>query len=79
MERFFVCLTSKNSIMKVCFSLILLSFALTSCKKEIVKSDEDITKGEVVSFKGNTSANDSLYTVAYLPTSTTGIFEKQRF
>ncbi len=71
MERFFVSLTLKIIIMKGCLSLILMCFVLLSCKKENVLKNESINNEEVVSFKGNSTAGDSLYTFSYLPTSTT--------
>jgi endonuclease G len=80
MERFFVCLTSKNRIMKVGLSLILMGFALFSCKKENTGIIEKVNNDEAVSsFKGNSSSTDSVYTVAYLPTSTTKQIVKHEY
>ena len=80
MERFFVSLSPKNSIMKVCLSFVLMSFALFSCKKQNVEVTEKESNQEAVSFKGNsTAADDSGYTIAYLPTSTTKQIVKRQY
>lgn len=65
--------------MKSYIGLMLLGFVLLSCKKEKEEIDENITKEEVVSFKANNSAKDSMYTVAYLPTSTTKQIVKHHY
>ena len=80
MERFFVSLTYKNRIMKVCLSLVLMGFALFSCKKETVEITEKESNQEAVAFKGNSTATDSaVYTIAYLPTSTTKQIVKHQY
>ncbi|MFC0780335.1 DNA/RNA non-specific endonuclease [Flavobacterium sp. HJSW_4] len=67
--------------MKVCLSLILTCFALFSCKKENAEINEKVSSAEAVSFKGNSSStdSDSVYTVAYLPTSTTKQIVKHQY
>ncbi|AWK07376.1 endonuclease [Flavobacterium crocinum] len=67
--------------MKAFLSLIFVSVTLFSCKKEIVQN-ENVSNSEVVSFKGNpnsTNSTDSLYTVTYLPTSTTKQIVKHQY
>ncbi|KAF2339894.1 DNA/RNA non-specific endonuclease [Flavobacterium tistrianum] len=65
--------------MKGCLGLILLSFALLSCKKENAKINEGGNSNEVVTFKENLTHKDSLYTIAYLPTSTTKQIVKHQY
>lgn len=80
MERFFCKFNlKKNKIMKVGLSLILMGFALFSCKKENAEITEKVNNEEAVSFAGNSSNTDSVYTVAYLPTSTTKQIVKHQY
>ncbi|WP_433834903.1 DNA/RNA non-specific endonuclease [Flavobacterium anhuiense] len=68
--------------MKVCLSLVLMSFALFSCKKENVEKEnleKENANKEAVSFKGNYASTDSVYSVAYLPTSTTKQIVKHQY
>lgn len=56
-------------IMRKYLVLVLISFMFFSCKKEAEIEKEVIEKQP--HFTSNQSSSDSLYTVAYLPTSTT--------
>lgn len=65
--------------MKSCLALILMSFALLSCKKENVEIKEGVIENAVVPFAENSTVTDSLYTAAYLPTSTTKQIIKHQY
>ncbi|MBW1657206.1 DNA/RNA non-specific endonuclease [Flavobacterium quisquiliarum] len=64
--------------MKVFLSLISLCVILVSCKKEVV-GKESVSNSEAISFKGNSTSTDSLYTAVYLPTSTTKQIVKHQY
>ena len=65
--------------MKSCLALFLMSFALLSCKKENVEIKEGVIENAVVPFAENSTITDSLYTTAYLPTSTTKQIVKHQY
>mgnify|MGYP003580214912 CR=1 FL=1 len=65
--------------MKVYLSLVIMSFALFSCKKDNVEITEKESNEEAISFKRNSTSTDSVYTVAYLPTSTTKQIVKHQY
>jgi len=63
--------------MKNCIFLIWIGFVLFSCKKESAEKIE--TEDKPASFVSTQNTTDSLYTVAYLPTSTTKQIVKHRY
>ncbi|MFH6998279.1 DNA/RNA non-specific endonuclease [Flavobacterium sp. FlaQc-57] len=64
--------------MKNYIVLGLISFTLLSCKKENdIKTD--LPKDEQTTFVSNQTGGDSLYSVAYLPTSTTDQIVKHKY
>lgn len=66
--------------MKNYIVLILVACALISCKKEVAgKSDLKKIEEEQTPFVSNQNSTDSLYTFAYLPTSTTKQIVKHKY
>ena len=56
----------------------LVGFILLSCKKES-DSKADLPKEEQTTFVSNNGSGDSIYTIAYLPTSTTKQIVKHKY
>jgi len=64
--------------MKKFFVLSLIATALLSCKKE-VNDKKELIEEKPVSIFSNQNTTDSLYSVAYLPTSTTKQIVKHQY
>lgn len=56
--------------MKNCIVLGLMAFLIMSCKKEKENQTDELTE-QKASYVSSQNSTDSLYTIAYLPTSTT--------
>ena len=63
--------------MKFYIVLGIMVFALLSCKKET--GDEDVVQDQESGFVSGKNSTDSLYTYAYLPTSTTRQIVKHQY
>lgn len=90
LERFFVDLTVfyrcwkpdkkiSERKMKNYILLSLLGFVLLSCKKEINESEKLSEQEKETPFVSNQSSSDSVFTAAYLPTSTTRQIVKHNY
>ncbi|KAF2334423.1 DNA/RNA non-specific endonuclease [Flavobacterium daemonense] len=64
--------------MKKYIVLSLIGFVLFSCKNENSKR-EDLGTEKTSSFASTQNSTDSLYTISYLPTSTTGQIVKHKY
>ena len=81
MERFFVSLIYKiNPVMRNYILLSLIGFVLVACKKEATNENYKSEVKELQSnFVSNQSEKGPVYTIAYLPTSTTRQIVKHQY